>query len=126
MMRMALAWLVTLALTVPSQAAPLLTKTLVRPCDRGSARLKLQLGALPRGVEVVVTSETGALIGTAAPFALRSGQAAGTYAFALPTSLFRDGRITLRLSAKQYGVPERAPSPDEVKQVEVVCVPAPR
>lgn len=123
MMRTTLAWLMTMALAAPGQAAPLPTRTLMRPCEHGAARLKLQLGALPRGVEVVVYSQTGALIGTAAPFALRGGQDAGTYQFALPPELFRDGRITLRLSAKQFGVPERAPTAKEVKDATVICVP---
>lgn len=123
MMRAALAWLMTVALAAPCQAAPLPIRTLVRPCGQGAARLKLQLGALARGVEVVVYSQGGALIGTAAPFALRGGQDAGTYQFALPEELFRDGRIALRLSAKQFGVPERAPTSGEVKDAVVVCVP---
>ena len=119
MVRWTFAWLAALA--VASQAAPLPLRTLTRPCEGGAARLKLQLGRLARGVEVVVYSEDGRLIGTAAPFALRSGQEAGTYQFALPEALFRNGRIGLRLSAKQYGVAERAPTSTEVKDIAVIC-----
>jgi hypothetical protein len=121
--RWTLAWLAALALAAPGQAASVPLRTLVRPCESGTARLKLHLGALPRGVEVVIHAEDGRLIGTAAPFALRGGQDAGIYQFALPSALFRSGRIRLRLSAKQFGVPERAPTPAEVKDAAVICLP---
>ena len=100
-------------------------RTLTRPCERGASRLKLEIGALPRGMEIVVYDESGALIGTAAPFGLSSAAAGGIYQLALPQGLFRGNRIAVRLSAKQYGVPERAPTRDEVKRAGVVCVPAP-
>jgi len=124
MKRAAFAWALTVMAATPGGAAPLPTRTFTHPCGRGAAHLALTLGALPRGVEIVVYARDGALIGTAAPFALRPGTAAGGYRIALPQAAFHDGRIVLRLAAKQYGVPERAPSPDEVKAAAVVCTPA--
>ncbi len=114
-----------LAFAAPAAAAMLPARTFERPCAIGAARLRLTLGALPRGVEIVVYTQNGKLIGTAAPFALRAGQRAGIHQLPLPEALFRDGRVTLRLSAKQYGRPERAPTVDEVEDAAVLCVPAP-
>jgi hypothetical protein len=105
--------------------APLATRTFTKPCERGSPRLALTLGVLPRGVEIVVYGEDGTLIGTAAPFALRPGTAAGRYQLALPHDRFRDGAIVLRLAARQYGAPERTPTAEEVREAAVLCVPAP-
>ncbi len=125
-LRAALAGLVAISFATGGCAGALPLRTLTRPCERGSARLKLEIGALPRGVEIVVYSKDGALIGTAAPFGMSSAAAGGIYQLALPQGLFDGKRIAVRLSAKQYGVPERAPSPGEVKSASVACVPVPQ
>lgn len=122
----ALACLLGMTLGAAGDAAPLPARSFARPCEHGAARLTLELGPLPRGVEIVVYGEDGRLIGTAAPFALRGGQSAGTFQFVLPEALFRDGAIALRLAAKQYGVPERAPTALELRRASVVCAPMPR
>ncbi|HWA90832.1 MAG TPA: hypothetical protein VG889_12405 [Rhizomicrobium sp.] len=114
-MKIALA--LSLAATLSAGATPLPLRSLERVCA-GKARLQLTLGPLPRGVEIVAYAQDGRLIGTAAPFALRAGQRAGTFSFPL-----RDGRgpVAVRLAAKQYGAAERAPSPAEVIEAKVVC-----
>lgn len=122
----AFAWGLTLMLAAPGGAAPLATRTFTKPCEQGAPRLKLTLGPLARGVEIEVRTEDGTLIGTAAPFALRDGAAAGTYQLSLPRDLFRGDQIVLRLAARQYGVPDRTPTADEVKDAAVLCVPAPQ
>lgn len=100
--------------------------TLTRPCAHGTSRLKLEVGALPRGVEIVAYDETGALIGTAAPFGMNSAAAGGIYLLYLPPALFHGDKIAVRLAAKQYGVPERAPTANELKQASVSCSPPPQ
>jgi hypothetical protein len=112
-----------MATMLSAGAAPLPLRTLARTCAGGTTRIELTLGVLPRGVEIVVYTEDGKLIGTAAPFALRAGQRAGTYRFRLREELFRGDRVAFRLAAKQYGAAERAPTADEVTDMKVVCEP---
>ena len=112
-----------MATMLSAGAAPLPLRTLARPCTGGTARLELALGVLPRGVEIVVYTKDGKLVGTAAPFALRAGQRAGSYRFRLRDELFRGNRVALRLAAKQYGAAERAPTAEEVTDAKIVCPP---
>ena len=81
--------------------------------------LEVQTGVLPRGTEIEVTTPSGERIGTISPFAVRSGHAAGTYTLPLKASDIHDGRVTVRLTVIQYGMPERAPTADEVPNVGV-------
>jgi hypothetical protein len=124
-LRAALAGLVVASMATAAGAGAPALRTLTRPCERGTARLKLDVGPLPRGVEIVAYDENGALIGTAAPFGMSSAAAGGIYQLSLPPALFHGDKIAVRLAAKQYGVPERAPTADEVRQASVACVPPP-
>lgn len=130
MIRAAFAALAASALLTRAVAAPLpaRTETLALPCalDGNTVRLRLRLGRLARGTEISVRSESGEPIGTASPYGLLKGQEAGTYDLRLRPGLFRDGRITVRLSARHFAKPLRAPSADEVREVKIFCVPARR
>ncbi len=90
------------------------------PCADGAAMVQLRSGPLPRGVYIVVRAADGRIIGTVAPFGVRNG-GAGTYEFALPAGLAHDGKVTLTLSRTEYGTADRAPSPQEVEALSVVC-----
>ena len=85
-----------------------------------AVELAVQAGVLARGAEVDVTTPSGAHIGTISPFAIRDHRPAGTYSFPLNSSMIHDGLVTVYLSVKRHGMPPRAPTPDEVKDVSVV------
>lgn len=119
---MRLAALLGLAVPLAAQAAaalPPAAKTLTVPCLDGTAMVQVRSGALPRGVNVVVRSG-GRIVGTVAPFGVRNG-GAGTYVFPLPAGLAHDGKVALTLSRTEVGTADRAPSPQEVEAVSVVC-----
>lgn len=117
--RAALAGLVATAFATAGCAAGA-NRTLAVSCA-GAARLRIHVGALPRGTEIEIRSASGELIGTVAPFALRAGQEAGTQEFRLDPALIQSGHLTVRLAAKHYGATERAPSGSEVRDMRVVC-----
>jgi hypothetical protein len=81
------------------------------------ARLQVQAGKLRRGEEISIRTESGALVGTIAPFGLRADQAAGTVSLPLRPQMFRNGRIVLKLTVRKFGVAPRPPSAGEVGAV---------
>jgi hypothetical protein len=83
----------------------------------------VEVGALQRGQEIVVTTLSGQPIGTLSPFGIPAGQAAGSYALPVPAGAVRDGKLSLRLRLIGAGTP-RAPTDREVKGLKVSITPA--
>jgi hypothetical protein len=90
-----------------------------------TAFIEVQLGLLPRGKEIEVTTPSGRMLGVISPFGLRAGQEAGTYNLPLPADTIIDGHVIIRLYVTQNGT-RRTPSVDEVRNVRVKIAPAAR
>jgi hypothetical protein len=121
----ALLALVTLPACASGQSGEV-SLTLPRPVPVGEiATIVVEVGALQRGQEVVVTTLSGQPIGTISPFGIPSGQAAGSYALPIPANAVRDGKLSLRLRLIGAGAP-RAPTAGEVKGVTVAITSKPR
>jgi hypothetical protein len=100
--------------------------TLPRSLKAGEAvTVVVEVGVLPRGCEISVTTPSGQLIGTVSPFGIRAGQAAGSYALPVPAEAVKDGKLSLRLTLTGTGGPPRAPTDQEVKSLKVSITPAP-
>jgi len=93
---------------------------LPRALETGETVLvEVQLGTLPRGMEIEVSTASGRELGMISPYGIRTGNAAGTYTLPIPPDVFTKGRATIRLSINQPDRTRRAPTEDEVKSVRV-------
>jgi hypothetical protein len=93
---------------------------LPRALERGEILLvEVQLGTLPRGKEIEITTASGRELGVISPHGIRTGNAAGTYTLPIPPDVFTKGRAVIRLSINQPDRTRRAPTADEVKSVRV-------
>jgi hypothetical protein len=93
----------------------------LRPGDMAFA--EIQLGLLPRGQEIEVTTVAGRALGVISPYGMRAGQEAGTYTLPIPADAFVDGKVTLRLFVNYFGHTQRAPTTKQVKSVRVKISP---
>jgi hypothetical protein len=88
--------------------------------------LKVELGAVGGGKEIVVRTPDGALIGTVSPHGIRHGTAAGTYLVPVPAAISAaaivNGRLRLRFLVEGAGAAPRPARADEVRDVQVVIV----
>jgi hypothetical protein len=85
--------------------------------------LELTLGAIERGAEIEVLTAEGQFLGVISPFGIRSNQEAGTYTIPLPSDVFQNSRVSLRLSIGHGGHVPRMPSETEVKSVRLKITP---
>ena len=129
MKRTALAFAL-LALAAPAAGAPpdndarLVVLTLPRAARAHEAVwLRVRVGAIPRGMEIVIRSGSGKLLGSISPFAIPSRQAAGTYTIPLPENASHESRIAVRLSVQVLGAQPRPPTTREVEEVKLVYLP---
>ncbi|WP_342234934.1 hypothetical protein [Inquilinus sp. OTU3971] len=107
-----------------SAAAQELTLPLPRPLRPGEiAWLQVEVGRIGRGQEVIVATASGRDIGVISPFAIRTGQEAGTYPLPVPTEAIEGDRVVVRLSITQVGAPPRDPTGEEVRRVTVLLGP---
>ena len=90
------------------------------PSTQEAPTLAIEVGAIPRGTEIEISTPDGVPIGTVSPFAIRPGQPAGTYLFPLPAEAIQGGRVVVLLSMRRAGVAARAPNAEEVPKVSVV------
>jgi hypothetical protein len=126
MARLLVAALVLFAQSALAQSERVLTLTLTHTLGaREEARLRVDAGIMAKGVEIAVYTGRGEYVGTISPFGIREGQIAGGYTFPLRAGMFHDGRITLVLTARQYGQPPRAPTQAEVENVALRFYPKP-
>ncbi|MGH9599161.1 MAG: hypothetical protein ACRD27_04820 [Terracidiphilus sp.] len=89
-----------------------------------TAWLVVKVGVIERGAEIKIETPSGRLLGDISPFAIRSGQPAGSYTVPLPASAISHNRVALRLFLDDYLHPPRAPSASEVSSVRVRIMPA--
>ena len=93
---------------------------LPRPLETGETVLvEVQLGTLPRGREIEITTESGQELGVISPHGVRTGHEAGTYSLPIPPNVFRNQHAIIRLSINQPDRTRRAPTAGEVKSVRV-------
>ena len=93
---------------------------LPRALETGDTILvEVQLGKLPRGLEIEVSTTSGRELGTISPHGIPTGNEAGTYSLPIPPDVFSKGRAPIRLSITQSDHTRRAPTEDEVKSVRV-------
>jgi hypothetical protein len=88
--------------------------------------VEVQLGLLPSGREIEVTTASGRQLGVISPYGVRAGQEAGTFTLPIPSDAFVNRHVVVRLLLKQNGNRQRAPTADEVKSVRVKIAPAVR
>ena len=81
--------------------------------------VEVELGTLPRGREIEITTASGRELGVISPHGIRTGHEAGTYTLPIPPDVFTKGRAVIRLSINQPDRTRRAPTEDEVKNVRV-------
>jgi len=93
---------------------------LPRALETGDTVLvEVQLGKLPRGLEIEVSTAAGRELGAISPHGIPTGNEAGTYTLPIPRDVFSKGRATIRLSINQSDQTRRAPTEDEVKSVRL-------
>jgi hypothetical protein len=93
---------------------------LPRALETGETVLvEVQLGTVPRGKEIEITTASGRELGVISPHGIRPGNAAGTYTLPIPADAFTKGRAVIRVSISQPDRVRRAPTDEEVKSVRV-------
>jgi hypothetical protein len=98
-----------------------LTLTLPHPPAAGGvAWLQVRVGAIGRGQQIDVTTETGRRLGTISPFGVRSGEAAGTYTLPVPADAIHDGKLSVRVTISRAGTAPRTPTPEELRSVKLI------
>ncbi len=112
-----LAWL-ALTATVAEAAAFRAVRVAVPAVASDSTVLRVRAGVLPRGAEVDVYDDHGALLGTVSPFGVHG--AAGTYAIPLHPGMTGARSLTVHLVLTEAGKPPRAPTLREVRGVTLV------
>ena len=124
-MRLAVATLFAV-LTLQAHAAEG-EKTLVLPRalkDGEIAVIQVQVGSVARGQEIHVTTVSGRELGVISPFGVRSGHQAGTYPIPIPADAVAGQQLTVQLSVTGNGAQPHAPTPQQVRSVEVVIGPS--
>ena len=96
------------------------TLSLPHPLQAGeTASLEVEVGPLPAGTSITVTTAAGEPLGRLSPFGPRAAQAGGSYVVPVPAAAMRDGRLTVRLLVSVPGAPPRAPTALEVTGVKL-------
>jgi hypothetical protein len=86
-----------------------------------TVELQVSTGQLPRGARLVISDESGKVLGAVAPFP--PGLRASTATVPVPQSAVADGRVRLNVQVVEPGAPPRAPRSGEVGRLELVPVP---
>lgn len=107
------------AIAADSATIELGTEGPLKSGDR--VEVEVSTGTLPSGARLVLSSESGAILGAVAPFP--PGGSSTTVTVPVPRSAIVDGRLQLRLQISEPGAPPRAPRPGEVKDTQLRVVP---
>jgi hypothetical protein len=83
-----------------------------------TAWLEVTVGAIPHDAEIEIAATSGRLLGVISPYAVRSGNEAGTYPVPLPPEAISNDRVSVRLSFHHSGL-SRAPTQQEVKSIRL-------
>ena len=93
------------------------------PSAGEAATMVVEVGVLPRGQEIVVSTVSGRLIGTISPFGIRSGKPSGSYALPVPAEAILDGKLRVKFTVIGGVEGERAPSAVEIGKVSLSVTP---
>ncbi len=97
------------------------TFTLSRPpAGPAGAFLEVEVGALPAGRRVDVTTPSGVPIGTVAPFGPAARGGGGVYTLPVPAGAIRDRTLSVRVTIVGGGEPARAPTAAEVTSLKLL------
>lgn len=113
---------IALGAVLLSAAAIAQDRTLSLPHRLGPgepAWLEVEVGPLPPGISITVTTPGGELLGRIAPFGRRPAAAGGTYALPVPAEAIVDGKLTVRLLVSQPGGAPRPANAQEVTGVRL-------
>ncbi|WP_144441584.1 hypothetical protein [Bradyrhizobium sp. CCGE-LA001] len=100
---------------------------LLRPLAANeSAEIQMVTGPLPSGARLEVRTERGELLGTVRPFGIPDALRGETATIPVPPVTLVDGRLRLRLQVVQRDASARPPQPGEIRQVNLIAVPANR
>ncbi|WP_370157742.1 hypothetical protein [Bradyrhizobium yuanmingense] len=91
-----------------------------------AVEIQLVTGPLPRGARLEVMTEQGELLGTVRSLGIPNAPRGETATIPVPRAAIVEGRLRLRLQIVQSGAAARPPQPSEIRQVNLVTVPASR
>lgn len=98
------------------------TLTLSRPLATGAnAFLEVRVGPLAAGHQVRVTTPSGALLGTIAPFGPAARGSGGVYTLSVPADAIRNESLSVRVSIEEGSKPARTPTAAEVQGLTLVA-----
>ncbi|MDF0584774.1 hypothetical protein [Bradyrhizobium yuanmingense] len=118
---------VLLAGTLIGQESGVIELQALHPLAADEAvEIQLVTGPLPRGARLEVMTEQGELLGTVRSLGIPNAPRGETATIPVPRAALVEGRLRLRLQIVQSGAPARPPQPSEIRQVNLVTVPASR
>ena len=124
---LAIVGLAGLALAAGSAPSAPLDLKLARPPAPGEETwLRVQVGTLPRGTFVRVSTADGKVLESVQPFGAKAAQAGGQYTVPLPKGTVVSGRAKVRVEVVDSAGAAHAPSATEVERVELINVPVSR
>ena len=115
------ATLMTFALLVQTAGSPGRVVKLVLPRDltaEEGAAVEVKVGVIARGAQIKVETTSGKLLGVISPYAIRSGDEAGTYTVPVPIEAISNKRVSLRIILN-YNRSKRTPTAQEVRSVQL-------
>lgn len=86
-----------------------------------TAWIELEIGPIPHGATITVTTQAGEALGRIAPFGARAAQAGGSYSLPVPADAIRDDRVSVRLLISVPGGLPRPATAQEVTSVKLVA-----
>ncbi|MGK7893238.1 MAG: hypothetical protein AB4372_06305 [Xenococcus sp. (in: cyanobacteria)] len=92
------------------------------PAVNEALRLKVSVGALPPGANIIVRTQDGKIAGTVSPFGSTARLSGGVYTIPLSEDAVQDGEVSLVLQLEQGGK-VRAPSEEEFLGIELYYIP---
>jgi hypothetical protein len=96
------------------------------PASGEETWLRVQVGTLPRGALVRVSTADGQVLESVQPFGAKAAQSGGLYTVPLPKGTVVSRRARLRVEVIDSAGAAHAPSAAEVERVELINVPVSR
>ena len=90
------------------------------------ALVEVRVGTIGPGQEIEITTLAGRTLGVISPYAIRAGQAAGTYTLPVPAEVIDGDHLGIRLNLTQSHAEPRTPSIEEVLGVRVIVQEGPK
>lgn len=118
---------VLLAGPLIGQESGLIELSVLRPLAADEAvEIQIVTGPLPRSARLEVMTERRELLGTVRSLGIPNAPRGETATIPVPRAALVEGRLRLRLQIVQSGAAARPPQPGEIRQVNLVTVPASR